>query len=1601
MGFVLAVLLLLLVAHARAAFFVPEDVPGPPQKLLVTPAGDSALRVQFLPPLHVKPEGVNGAPVLGYRVEVARRVDEVQTFTVAADGPVLAGGYRVAFANARGSALTSCVAWNASALELEMALELLPNVDSVGVTRSPYRAAKNGFVYTVTFDGVYLVNGPQANTLVGDASACQRVQPPNRALSFEGAHVTTGVPGFYPEVWEIVSTDSAHAHVLGGTFDLSVGFEGVWVDAAPAVTATVAAGSRTATTSASMLGRVNRGDRVRIAGEEFTVHATAPFTDTTLPLDSYHVRGATGAAIQVMDTALGNVQVTAGSTSVITSGDFTSRIAGGEQVRIGTRDVAVASVSTSTLTLASAWADASNLHLTAFVRKKATLSASAEAAEMKHALSALPGIGSIDVSRVGPSSSNGYRWYVTFQSLDTACPTSPCLRADKKTGTTNFIDVYGAACSTCTVTASIVKDDTQVTTLRAIDGDYAASAIVASKEVGGVVLEVQSISTGASAGDISGSFSISFQGSSPAVINFDDTAADVRTKLQSLATIGRLNMTRANNADFGATWTVTFLSNLGDLPLLVIENTQLLQGTGATVVVQELVKGADVSLETIIDGLVPGQDYYVRAFARNENGYGASTTDFQQRGQGALPLLTSVATSPDAPGITGMWPLSGSQMELRLSSPLDHGDPVSKYLLEYAVGDTFGTPATKKVSVFNSVENDIAGTFRLQYGDDITSILPVDTTASALKSALNSLPCVRPVSVTRALYVLAGQPTNGVTSFDSNTNSLTTTVLTSTQSKLLVKGVVIDVGGAHFTVRTQPSVGDSTINVEPGHRVLSFNAAVQPKTVLKLDDSGSVYGPYGYVWTISFDNDAGDIFDSKYPGLQLLSSLTSVKTGLAVTTGITGGQAAVPATHYGYFEINNDNSICDTYVVGVPSPVQVVQLFGPTTATAGTFKLKLGSETTGCITLGKQGTPSNMKTMLEALDFVSKVTVEEVLAFKVSALTAASTSKVTAYDSTLNTLAVVSTDSTVTPNGGLTAGQVALLLQNTVIQVSRNPNDFSRHSCQFVINTAPAVGATTISVTVSGSGACASFTGEARSLKILDFYDYNVRFWGHYPTGEWPTLQFDSTAFGSGVCTAWAPTVPNLPVYGQVHSVKYEGACSQGQLGIQTILADASSAIGGTFTLSYMGEVTPPLPFQMTGAVEMRDAIDSITEPGTVNVSVSRYGTYGKAWHVTFAQAQDEEQDAIFIQHSRLTGQSALISVYPTVTVFTDAKQNDISGSFRISFNGEVTEPIGFSATQMKVTQELQKLNVVDSVVALGDASAGDVGVYTLDLTADGRGGSQTLSNIKLKVGGMPIDPTRFLALGETIVVSANAASTIQAITPVDITLTDPVPGTGPTQNYDVSAGLITKQTKPLPGFVGISPLTQVVSVTNGLHTFQLPTDHRLSNNDIFFIAGIEFTVTGVSGASVTTDVAYSGESVTGGIPVVYLFDNKLQTTEDLRNIVFSGEDLWLPSVSADMTKYSITAVYQRYLEVTGSFTNAITRTQAYHVSYGRKWNLVFRSYDGSLNTVDAIPEHDWRGTDARIGTRNPEAVSPNFRWGDSLGYRDNQSKKYPVGNNQ
>lgn len=295
----LIVYLLGLLSSCNGAVFYPEDVPGVPNNVYVYAENASALRVQVLPPSGMTPLGSNGEPVLGYQIDVAMRVPDVQTFAIQSDnGVITSGSYQITYSNAQGTATTpDCIPWNASDAQFALALQQLPNVDSVAVTRS---VAGNGFVYSITFNGAVLVNGPQSNVLVGSTGICASFLPATSVVSLTGSRVSPGTVGFVPEVWQLMTTESSLAQGISGNLVFSIGFEGNWVPL-QGRTVSIDAGSKTVVTTLanSLVGLVSRGDVIQIAGQRFRVHATAPFTDLKVPLDSKHIMGGNNVPVYV------------------------------------------------------------------------------------------------------------------------------------------------------------------------------------------------------------------------------------------------------------------------------------------------------------------------------------------------------------------------------------------------------------------------------------------------------------------------------------------------------------------------------------------------------------------------------------------------------------------------------------------------------------------------------------------------------------------------------------------------------------------------------------------------------------------------------------------------------------------------------------------------------------------------------------------------------------------------------------------------------------------------------------------------------------------------------------------------------------------------------------------------------------------------------------------------------------------------------------------------------------------------------------------------------------------------------------------------------
>ncbi len=139
----------------------------------------------------------------------------------------------------------------------------------------------------------------------------------------------------------LLSTDDATTDITGSMI-LSYNFVGSSFINAPGCAAcgSVSLGSAVVTTSADMRPFFARGDRVAINGVVFTVHATAPFDCTRLPLSEAYWGGAAGAASVAFESSrIGFAAVEANSatmqrTAVVAEDPAFGTIRASDKIRI-------------------------------------------------------------------------------------------------------------------------------------------------------------------------------------------------------------------------------------------------------------------------------------------------------------------------------------------------------------------------------------------------------------------------------------------------------------------------------------------------------------------------------------------------------------------------------------------------------------------------------------------------------------------------------------------------------------------------------------------------------------------------------------------------------------------------------------------------------------------------------------------------------------------------------------------------------------------------------------------------------------------------------------------------------------------------------------------------------------------------------------------------------------------------------------------------------------------------------------------------------------------------------------------------------------------
>lgn len=117
-------------------------------------------------------------------------------------------------------------------------------------------------------------------------------------------------------------------------------------------------------------------------------------------------------------------------------------------------------------------------------------------------------------------------------------------------------------------------------------GTFGASSTTSGGDTVAATANVEGTST-----VLGGIFALEFEGKRTGYMPFDASAAVIKAQLETLSTIGDVDVTQSNpDPNNGYAWTVTFSNNLGDLSA-IIPDSFALTGTAPVIDITEIVKG--------------------------------------------------------------------------------------------------------------------------------------------------------------------------------------------------------------------------------------------------------------------------------------------------------------------------------------------------------------------------------------------------------------------------------------------------------------------------------------------------------------------------------------------------------------------------------------------------------------------------------------------------------------------------------------------------------------------------------------------------------------------------------------------------------------------------------------------------------------------------------------------------------------------------------------------------------------------------------------------------------------------------------------------------
>jgi len=204
-------------------------------------------------------------------------------------------------------------------------------------------------------------------------------------------------------------------------------------------------------------------------------------------------------------------------------------------------------------------------------------------------------------------------------------------------------------------------------------------------------------------------FRLAFDGRATPRLPYNVDSSDLKAALEGLSTIGVVDVARSSNG-YGFLWQVTFVTELGAQPFMVISQEELTGPSASASVSRKMTGVLDALFETAtlvdatgstflhnVTGLAAGTDYIVKVRARNTEGYGAA-------GESVMPLRPRAP--PSAPEDVELLVLGPTLLKVVWAMPSENGAPIDKYLIEWDYDENFANIGTSGYSHVFTVDTN-------------------------------------------------------------------------------------------------------------------------------------------------------------------------------------------------------------------------------------------------------------------------------------------------------------------------------------------------------------------------------------------------------------------------------------------------------------------------------------------------------------------------------------------------------------------------------------------------------------------------------------------------------------------------------------------------------------------------------------------------------------------------------------------------------------------------------------------------------------------------------------------------------------------------------